>query len=105
MLTAKSPDLNLAQNLLNEVQSRLRKRGISIRLPKNLEELVYQIKKVANEIPKSWYEKAFLGLPARWEKVIERNGEMTDHGSLTVQVNVVEMWRIRLFFESSGMVS
>ena len=79
MLTSKSPDLNLEQNLLNEVQSRLRKMGISIGWPKNREELVSRIKKVANEIPKSWYKKAFLGLPARWEKVIERNGQMTDH--------------------------
>ena len=79
VLAAKSPDLNLAENFFNEVQSRLRKMGISIGWPKNREELVSRIKKVANEIPKSWYKKAFLGLPARWEKVIERNGEMTDH--------------------------
>ena len=88
MLTAKSPDLSLAQNLLNEVQSHLRKRDISIGWPKNREELVSKIKKDANEILKSWYEKAFLGLIARWEKVIERNGEMTDHGSLRMLFSV-----------------
>ena len=79
VLAAKSPDLNLAENFFNEVQSRLRKMGISIGWPKNREELVSRIKKIANEIPKSWYKAAFLGLPARWEKVIERKGEMTEH--------------------------
>ena len=53
VLAAKSPDLNLAENFFNEVQSRLRKMGISIGWPKNREELVSRIKKVANKIPKS----------------------------------------------------
>ena len=43
VLAAKSPDLNLAENFFNEVQSRLRKMGISIGWPKNREELIKHI--------------------------------------------------------------
>ena len=77
-LSAKSPDLNVAENFFNEITTQLAIRGISEGWPKNWEELQDRIEDIIANIPKSWYRKAFNSLPARWEKCVKSFGAMTD---------------------------
>ena len=51
VLAAKSPDLNLAENFFNEVQSRLRKMGVSIGWPKNRENWFPESRKLRTRFP------------------------------------------------------
>ena len=77
-LSAKSPNLNVAENYFSEMMTKLTIGWISEGWPKNWQELQDRIEDIIANIPKSWYRKAFNSLPARWGKCVKSFGAMTD---------------------------
>ena len=75
----QSPLIETLQKIfVNEITTQLAIRGISEGRPKYWEELQDRIEYIIENIPKSWYRKAFNSLPTRWEKRIKSFGAMTD---------------------------
>ena len=75
---AKSPDLNVCENLFNDMTTRLAQRGLNEGWPRNKDELRERLDEVIHSIPKSWFRNAFDSLPARWEKCAKNFGKLTD---------------------------